>query len=128
MFMFLFLFLLYAVTMLIFPIKRVVSSEKWCNYVVTFFLKMPKTWVGRTTANGEKKKDGLSDVSQLLLMEPKHGRHSRERPATTFIDQLESDIGLSRQDLPSVMANRREWGTHGETFSREAHSSQPRQI
>ena len=28
---------LYAVTMLIFQIKRIISSEKWCNYVVTFF-------------------------------------------------------------------------------------------
>ena len=33
---------LYAVTMLIFQIKRIISSEKWFNYVVTFFfLKMP---------------------------------------------------------------------------------------
>ena len=28
---------LYAVTMLIFQIKRIISSEKWFNYVVTFF-------------------------------------------------------------------------------------------
>ena len=28
---------LYAVTMLIFYIKRIISSEKWLNYVVTFF-------------------------------------------------------------------------------------------
>ena len=47
---------LYAVTMLIFQIKRIISSEKWFNYVVTFFLKMPKIWVGRTTLNGEKKR------------------------------------------------------------------------
>ena len=51
---------LYAVTMLIFQIKRIISSEKWCNYVVTFFfLKMPKICVGRTTVDGEKKQDGL---------------------------------------------------------------------
>ena len=31
------------------------------------------------------------------------------RPATTFIDQLENDTGLSRQDLASVIANIREW-------------------
>ena len=48
-------------------------------------------------------------VSKLLLCDPKHGRRSRGRPATTFIDQLESDTGLSRQDLAPVMANRREW-------------------
>ena len=34
--MFLFL-VLYAVTMLIFPIRRIISSEKWFNYLVTFF-------------------------------------------------------------------------------------------
>ena len=28
---------LYAVTTLIFHIKRIISSEKWLNYVVTFF-------------------------------------------------------------------------------------------
>ena len=48
-------------------------------------------------------------VSQLLLWDPKHGRRSRGRPATTVIDQLESGTGLSRQDLAPVMANRREW-------------------
>ena len=55
---------LYAVTMLIFQIKRIISSEKWCNYVVTFFVfsKMPKIWVGRATVNGEKKEDGLSPL------------------------------------------------------------------
>ena len=38
-----------------FQIKRIISSEKWFNYVVAFFfLKMPKIWVGRTTLNGEK--------------------------------------------------------------------------
>ena len=25
------------VTVLIFQIKRIISSEKWCHYVVTFF-------------------------------------------------------------------------------------------
>ena len=39
--------------------KRIFSSEKWFNYVVTctfLFLKKPKIWVGRTTLNGEKKR------------------------------------------------------------------------
>ena len=52
--------LLYAVTMLIFQIKRIISSEKWFTYVDTFFFwKMPKIWVGRTTLNGEKNEDCL---------------------------------------------------------------------
>ena len=64
--MFLFLFLFFftlSLTMLIFQIKRIISSEKWFNYVVTsssfFVLKMPKIWAGRTTLNGIKKEDGL---------------------------------------------------------------------
>ena len=59
--------LLYAVTMLIFHIKIIIPSEKWFNYVVTFFfLKMPKIWVGRMTLNGEKKEDGLNDYVSIL--------------------------------------------------------------
>ena len=51
---------LYAFTMLIFQIERIISSETWFNYVVTFlFLKMLKIWAGRTTLNGGKKGEGL---------------------------------------------------------------------
>ena len=71
---------LYAVTMLIFQIKRIISSEKWFNYVVTFFLKMPKIWVGRTTLNGEKKEDSL--IVDINL------------PSTTAIGQLYDDVPL----------------------------------
>ena len=47
--------------MLIFQIKRIISSEKLFNQVITFFfLEMPKIWVGQTTLNGEKKEDGLT--------------------------------------------------------------------
>ena len=59
---------LYAVTMLIFQIKRIISSEKWCNYVVTFFKKMPKIWVGWTTVNGEKKEDGLTSIFSRKIL------------------------------------------------------------
>ena len=53
---------LYAVTMLIFQIERIISSEKWFNYAITFFLKMPaKIWLSQTTLKGEKKEDGLKD-------------------------------------------------------------------
>ena len=52
---------LYAVTMLIFQIERIISSEKWFNYAIIFFLKMPKIWLSQTTLNGEKKEDGLKD-------------------------------------------------------------------
>ena len=48
---------LYAVTMLIFQTKRIISNEKWFNYVdsLLFSFLMPKIWVGQTTLNGEKK-------------------------------------------------------------------------
>ena len=52
----LFLFLFFSM-LLIFQIKRIISREKWVNYVVTVFsfcLNMPKIWVGQTTLNGEK--------------------------------------------------------------------------
>ena len=46
---------LYAVTMLIFQIKRIISSEKWCNYVVTFFFLENAKNLGRS-ANGKQRK------------------------------------------------------------------------
>ena len=50
---------LYAVTMLIFQIKRIISSEKWFNYVVTFFFGNSKN-VGRSDdAKRRKRGDGL---------------------------------------------------------------------
>ena len=39
--------------MLIFQIKRIISSEKWFNYVVTFFLD---------DAKRRKKEDGLTEI------------------------------------------------------------------
>ena len=49
--------------------------------------------------------------SQLLLWEPKHGRHSKGAPSNNqqhSMTSLESDTSLLRQDLASVMANRRD--------------------
>ena len=82
---------LYAVTMLIFQIKRIISSEKWCNYVVTFFKKMPKIGVGRTTVNGEKKEDGLSlcgnNISRLLKLNFKQGPLLKENITQDFLSK-----------------------------------------
>lgn len=47
-------------------------------------------------------------LSQLLLSATKNDRRSRGCPATTFINQLKSVTGLTKYDLPFVMANRRE--------------------
>ena len=58
---------LYAVTMLIFQIKRIISSKKRLNFF--FLLKMPKIWVSRMTVNGEKKGDGLISLQYFGLFE-----------------------------------------------------------
>ena len=61
--------------MLIFQIKRIISSKEWLNYVVPFFfLNMPKIYVGRTTLNGEKKRGWPSGGHLDFQM---HGRGGR---------------------------------------------------
>ena len=87
MLMFLFLFFFYAVTVLIFQIKRIISSEKWCNYVITFFvLKMPNIWVGRMTVNGERKR-GWPNLVLCL---------------TKFVDTLLQPISKSQKSYLSL--------------------------
>ena len=54
-----------------------------------------------------RKKDEV--ISDLLLWEPKHGARKRGRPATTYVDQLRNDTGLSIAELKSIMENRKEW-------------------
>ena len=44
-------------------------------------------------------------ASDLILWEPKHGTRSRGRPATTHIDTLRSDIGLSNTDEIRALMN-----------------------
>ena len=65
-----FLFLLFSLLLLcsFLRLKELFSSEKWFNYVVTFFfLLMPKIWVGQTTLKGEKKEDGLSCLNEIIM-------------------------------------------------------------
>ena len=60
---------LYAVTMLIFQIKRIILSEKWFNYIITvFFWKMTKIWVGQTMLNGENKRGWPYSITCKLNM------------------------------------------------------------
>ena len=49
---------LYAVTMLIFPINRIISSEKWFNYVVTFLFFEDAKNLGWSDATKRRKKRG----------------------------------------------------------------------
>ena len=54
--MFLFFFML-LITMCIFQIKIIISSEKWFNYVVTFFFENDKN-LGRSDDAKRRKKRG----------------------------------------------------------------------
>ena len=54
-----------------------------------------------------RKKDEV--ISDLLLWEPKHNTRKRGRPATTYVDQLRNDTGLSIAELKSIMGNQKEW-------------------
>ena len=59
--MFLFLFFSMLLLCSFFKLKGLfqVKTVQLRRYL--FFLKMPKIWVGRTTVNGEKKGDGLTE-------------------------------------------------------------------
>ena len=48
-------------------------------------------------------------ISDLLLWGPKHGARRRGRPATTYVNQLQNDTGLSISELKSIMGNEKEW-------------------
>ena len=56
---------LYAVTMLIFQVKRIISSEKWCNYVVTFFFENTKN-LGRSDDGKRRKKKRMAQLCSVL--------------------------------------------------------------
>ena len=49
----------YAVTMLIFQMKIIISSEKWFSLVVTFFFENTKNLGRPDNAKLRKKEDGL---------------------------------------------------------------------
>ena len=64
------------ISMRIFQIKRIISSEKWFNHVVItfFFWKMTKLWVGRTTLNEGKKRMALRQKKYpTFFPDVKHG-------------------------------------------------------
>ena len=48
-------------------------------------------------------------VSQVMMWEQNHGKRPKGRPAKTFFDQLAQESGLTRDDLPKVMEDRRLW-------------------
>ena len=73
----------------IFQIKRIISRQKWFNYIVTFFFwKMPKIWVRRTTLNREKKR-GLPKGTLICGLHAnvgnKTGRGEAKKAKTTEV-------------------------------------------
>ena len=61
---------LYAVTMLIFQIKRIISSKKWYNYVVTFFFENAQN-LGRSDDGKRREK------KRMALAKKKNQTYSR---------------------------------------------------
>ena len=59
-------------------------------------------------------------VSDVLLWLPIHGRRSRGRPTTTFVDPLMEDTSCNYEELPNAMMNRQEWGVRRECQSEQA--------
>ena len=55
----------------------------------------------------------LSDkIAARRLMEPTHGQRGRGRPATTYVDQLKRDAGVSdTRELSWMMEDRDVWRT-----------------
>ena len=48
-------------------------------------------------------------VQKVLLWEPMHGYRKPGRPPTTYIDLLEKDTSIRRNELPTVMEDRNVW-------------------
>ena len=77
--------------MLIFQIKRIISTEKWLNYVVTFFFfcKNAKN-LGRSDAKRRKKEDGLTKICDIILHEFKQKIRAHELESLLGIGSLNS--------------------------------------
>ena len=46
----------------VFRLKELFQLKNGLTMSLLFFLEMPKIWVGRTTLNEDKKKNGLTEV------------------------------------------------------------------
>ncbi len=50
--------------------------------------------------------------SDLLMWEPLHGKRRRGAPARTYIDVLQEDTGIEKEDLPKLMADTVLWRSY----------------
>ena len=57
---------LYAVTILVFQIKRIISSKKWCNYIITFFFFENAKNLGRSDDGKGRKKRGWPNICKII--------------------------------------------------------------
>ena len=94
---------------------RVVLGVSWKQHKTNkeLYGKLPKVTDTlkirrlRFIGHSWRRKDEV--ISKLLLWEPKHGSRKRGRPASTYVDQLRNDTGLSITELKTIMENRKEW-------------------
>ena len=48
-------------------------------------------------------------ASDVLLWQPTHGHTAVGRPAKTYVDQLQEDAGLQKDDLATAMMDKDQW-------------------
>ena len=46
------------------------------------------------------------------MWQPQHGRRRRGAPARTYIDMLEDDTGMARDDVQNLMGDRGLWRSY----------------
>ena len=48
-------------------------------------------------------------ANQLLFWEPRCGKRRPGRPALTYVDQIEKDTGLTKDEIKLIMEDRKMW-------------------
>ena len=94
---------------------RVVKNVTWEQHVTNKVLygKLPSITTiieeRRLRFSGHCFRSKQEVVHQLILWEPKHGRRSVGGQLRTYVDQLESDTGIPRENLANAMEDREGW-------------------
>ena len=94
---------------------RVVKNVTWQQHVPNKVLygKLPSITTiieeRRLRFSGHCFRSKHEVVHQLILWEPKHGSRSVGGQLRTYIDQLESDTGIPRENLANAMEDREGW-------------------
>ena len=76
--------------MLIFQIKRIISTEKWLTTSLLFFFCKNAKNLGRSDAKRRKKEDGLTKVCDIILHEFKQKIRAHELESLLGIGSLNS--------------------------------------